>query len=95
MPLPGPLAKTNPAQPPSARKNYEFRSYSRPPINGFKLLLSKILRSVCTGRWSTTRPSKQRVAAILADVQQRGDAAVLEYTARFDGLMRRSWRRWS
>ena len=27
-----------------------------------------------------------RVAAILADVQARGDAAVLEYTARFDGL---------
>jgi histidinol dehydrogenase len=26
------------------------------------------------------------VADILADVQQRGDAAVLEYTARFDGL---------
>ena len=29
---------------------------------------------------------EERVAAILADVQQRGDAAVLEYTARFDGL---------
>ncbi len=29
---------------------------------------------------------EQRVAEILADVQQRGDAAVLEYTARFDGL---------
>ncbi|OGB29770.1 MAG: histidinol dehydrogenase [Burkholderiales bacterium RIFCSPLOWO2_12_FULL_61_40] len=29
---------------------------------------------------------EQRVADILADVQQRGDAAVLEYTARFDGL---------
>jgi histidinol dehydrogenase len=27
-----------------------------------------------------------RVADILADVQQRGDAAVLEYTARFDGV---------
>jgi len=27
-----------------------------------------------------------RVAEILLDVQQRGDAAVLEYTARFDGL---------
>ena len=26
------------------------------------------------------------MAAILADVQQRGDAAVLDYTARFDGL---------
>ncbi|MDE2615802.1 MAG: histidinol dehydrogenase [Burkholderiales bacterium] len=29
---------------------------------------------------------EQRVAEILADVQKRGDAAVLEYTARFDGL---------
>jgi histidinol dehydrogenase len=29
---------------------------------------------------------EQRVADILADVQQRGDAAVLAYTARFDGL---------
>jgi histidinol dehydrogenase len=29
---------------------------------------------------------EQRVADILGDVQQRGDAAVLEYTARFDGL---------
>ena len=27
-----------------------------------------------------------RVAAILSDVRSRGDAAVLEYTARFDGL---------
>jgi len=29
---------------------------------------------------------EQRVADILADVQPRGDAAVLDYTARFDGL---------
>ncbi len=29
---------------------------------------------------------ERRVADILADVKQRGDAAVLEYTARFDGL---------
>jgi histidinol dehydrogenase len=29
---------------------------------------------------------EQRVASILADVRARGDAAVLEYTARFDGL---------
>ena len=29
---------------------------------------------------------EDRVAAILADVQARGDAAVLEYTARFDGV---------
>ena len=29
---------------------------------------------------------ESRVAGILADVRRRGDAAVLEYTARFDGL---------
>jgi histidinol dehydrogenase len=29
---------------------------------------------------------EERVAAILADVKARGDAAVLEYTTRFDGL---------
>ena len=29
---------------------------------------------------------EERVATILADVKTRGDAAVLEYTARFDGL---------
>jgi histidinol dehydrogenase len=29
---------------------------------------------------------EERVATILADVQLRGDAAVLEYTSRFDGL---------
>ena len=29
---------------------------------------------------------EQAVASILADVRKRGDAAVLEYTARFDGL---------
>jgi histidinol dehydrogenase len=36
--------------------------------------------------WSaeTDGAIEERVAAILADVQQRGDAAVLEYTARFD-----------
>ena len=38
--------------------------------------------------WSADTDSaiEQRVADILADVKQRGDAAVLEYTARFDGL---------
>jgi histidinol dehydrogenase len=38
--------------------------------------------------WSneTDGAIEQRVASILADVKQRGDAAVLEYTARFDGL---------
>lgn len=38
--------------------------------------------------WSadTDAAIEQRVADILADVRQRGDAAVLECTARFDGL---------
>lgn len=38
--------------------------------------------------WSaeTDHAIEERVAAILADVQARGDAAVLEYTQRFDGL---------
>jgi len=38
--------------------------------------------------WSaaTDAAIEQRVADILADVQQRGDAAVLAYTNRFDGL---------
>ncbi len=38
--------------------------------------------------WSaeTDGAIEERVASILADVQQRGDAAVLEYTERFDGV---------
>ncbi|MEI7536018.1 MAG: histidinol dehydrogenase [Comamonadaceae bacterium] len=38
--------------------------------------------------WSAQADAQieQRVADILADVQQRGDAAVLDYTARFDGV---------
>jgi histidinol dehydrogenase len=42
--------------------------------------------------WSaaTDAAIEQRVADILADVQARGDAAVLEYTARFDGLQANS-----
>ena len=38
--------------------------------------------------WSadTDAAIEGRVADILADVQARGDAAVLDYTARFDGL---------
>ena len=44
--------------------------------------------------WSaeTDGAIEQRVADILADVKQRGDTAVLEYTARFDGLERSSLR---
>jgi len=42
--------------------------------------------------WSddTDAGIEQAVAAILRDVQQRGDAAVLEYTGRFDGLQAQS-----
>ena len=38
--------------------------------------------------WSADQDAaiEERVAAILADVQQRGDAAVLDYPRRFDGL---------
>ena len=38
--------------------------------------------------WSADADAQieQRVAGIIADVRARGDAAVLEYTARFDGL---------
>ena len=38
--------------------------------------------------WSaeTDGEIERSVEAILADVKARGDAAVLEYTARFDGL---------
>jgi histidinol dehydrogenase len=44
--------------------------------------------------WSaeTDEAIETRVASILADVRQRGDAAVLEYTARFDGLQAASVR---
>jgi len=38
--------------------------------------------------WSadTDAAIEQRVADILADVKQSGDAAVIAYTERFDGL---------
>ncbi len=44
--------------------------------------------------WSaeTDAGIEQAVAQILADVQRRGDAAVLEYTNRFDGMSARSLR---
>ena len=42
--------------------------------------------------WSADQDAaiEQRVADILADVRARGDAALLDYTARFDGLNARS-----
>jgi hypothetical protein len=47
--------------------------------------------------WSadTDAAIEQRVADILADVQVRGDAAVLDYTARFDGLAGHGLQNWS
>jgi histidinol dehydrogenase len=49
---------------------------------GFEAEFQRVLH------WSAETDSaiEERVAAILADVKQRGDAAVLEYTARFDGV---------
>jgi histidinol dehydrogenase len=47
--------------------------------------------------WSadTDAAIEQRVADILADVQQRGDAAVLEYTAALTPAAVASMQRWS
>ncbi len=52
------------------------------PAPGFDAELTRLLH------WSaaTDAAIEERVAAILADVKARGDAAVLEYTERFDGL---------
>jgi len=49
---------------------------------GFDTALQRVLH------WSaeTDAAIEQRVADIVADVRLRGDAALLEYTARFDGL---------
>jgi histidinol dehydrogenase len=53
---------------------------------GFEAEFQRVLH------WSaeTDGAIEERVAAILADVRSRGDAAVLEYTARFDGVAARS-----
>ncbi|MDH5538116.1 MAG: histidinol dehydrogenase [Rhizobacter sp.] len=50
--------------------------------DGFEANFQQVLH------WSaeTDAEIEQRVAAILDDVRLRGDAALLEYTARFDGL---------
>jgi len=49
---------------------------------GFEAEFQRVLH------WSaeTDHAIEERVAAILADVRARGDAALLEYTARFDGV---------
>ena len=44
------------------------------------------LRRVLHGSAEADHAIEERVAAILDDVRIRGDAAVLEYTSRFDGL---------
>jgi histidinol dehydrogenase len=50
---------------------------------GFDAALQRVLH------WSadTDQAIEQRVASILDDVKLRGDAALLEYTARFDGVV--------
>ena len=50
---------------------------------GFDAALARAAR-LCRPR--PTREIEASVAAILADVRARGDAAVLEYTRRFDGI---------
>ncbi|MFM7706064.1 MAG: histidinol dehydrogenase, partial [Rubrivivax sp.] len=49
---------------------------------GFEAAFARVLH------WSAETDSaiEARVAEIVADVQSRGDAAVLDHTARFDGL---------
>ena len=49
---------------------------------GFEAEFERVLH------WSaeTDQAIEERVASILADVRARGDAAVLEYTQRFDGV---------
>jgi histidinol dehydrogenase len=42
------------------------------------------LGSLLDGGWNAPREAVEEVAAILADVRQRGDAAVAEYARRFD-----------
>lgn len=44
------------------------------------------LKTLLHGSKQTDAHIEQRVAEILADVQHRGDEAVLDYTAQFDGL---------
>jgi histidinol dehydrogenase len=61
--------------------NVEIRQLSTAAPD-FEAELQRVLH------WSvqTDAAIEQRVVEILADVQARGDAAVLEYTRRFDGL---------
>ena len=49
---------------------------------GFEAAFERLLH----GSAETDRAIEERVAGILDDVRARGDAAVLEYTARFDGV---------
>ena len=49
-------------------------------------------KSTSTPGKSTNRSVSETVAAIIADVGERGDAAVREYSARFDGWEPESFR---
>ncbi|MGD0475050.1 MAG: histidinol dehydrogenase [Candidatus Velthaea sp.] len=42
------------------------------------------LQPLYAGGWDPPREIRERVAAMLADVRERGDAAVVEYTRQFD-----------
>jgi histidinol dehydrogenase len=83
MPLPAPLASNNPAELPKPAMTLQASPARLSTVEPDFEARFKALQ-----HWSADTDSaiEQRVADILADVQNRGDAAVLEYTARFDGL---------
>jgi histidinol dehydrogenase len=45
---------------------------------------TRALAGLYTGGWDAPRETRDRVTAILDDVRERGDAAVVDYTRRFD-----------
>ena len=59
---------------------------ARPPVHRRRRIRSRVPRARLHWSAETDAQVEQRVAEILADVQQRGDAAVLDYTNRFDAL---------
>jgi histidinol dehydrogenase len=82
MSLPGrPKGEFRSAQHEGTQMSVAMRHLST-ASTGFEAELQRVLH------WSaeTDGAIEERVAAILADVRSRGDAAVLEYTARFDGV---------
>lgn len=76
-----PVARPDPASGPSPAVPLALRGLSTAQPD-FEAAFQRVLH------WSaeTDDAIEQRVAGILADVRERGDAAVLEYTARFDAL---------